>query len=439
MSKVIVVDDVKSYCDTVCDELKTMGISAVGCQTVKKAKWLIERARRTDVLLVDLMLNDESGENGTDILRWMRKMGYLQPFYLMTGYGTMDNAIETMRMGAVNYIKKEDMGSKFFAHIKDIIQEQELREKRNDQVAPQRSSQPFLDIQNDIKRIAAMDVHVVIEGESGTGRGHIAEDIIRLTGMSEKPKKFVACGTLDSVADAKELFFGHVKGAFSSAVSNKQGVLTQVNGGTLVLEDVEKMPLKIQELLLPVFRHGTYLPNGADRERIVEFRLISITSTSLEEPVEMGRMSREFHEFICEHLIHVPSMRQTQEDIVPVAEFFLDYYRTKKQKFSHQAKRLIQQYPWPGNLREMAKAVRMALRNCEDEVIQPEHLGISLNNADSQKIATSMMLHDPDEERRKITEVLETVRYNKSKAAKMLQIDRKTLDKRIEKYGIIIP
>lgn len=433
------VDDVTSYCQTVCDELRAMGINAVGCQTVKKAKWLIERAKRTDVLLVDLMLNDESGENGTDILRWMRGMGYPQPFYLMTGYGTMENAIETMELGAVSYIKKEEIGQKIYSHIKDIMQEQELKEKRNEQVAPRRDSQPFLDIQSTIKRIASMDVHIVIEGESGTGRGHLAEDIINVTGMSQKPKKFVACGSLDSVADAKELFFGHVKGAFSSAVSNKLGVLSAVNGGTLILEDVDKMPQKIQELLMPVFRHGTYLSNGADKERLVEFRMISITSTSLEKAVDEGRMSREFYEFICEHLIRVPALRQTPEDILPVAEFFLEYYRTRKQRFSPQAKKLMQEYPWPGNLREVAKRVKMALRNCDDEVIEPEHLGISLSDTDSQRLASSMMLHDPESEKRKITEVLESVHYNKSKAAKILRIDRKTLDKRIEKYGISIP
>ena len=436
MSKVIVVDDVKSYCETVCEELKSKGISAVGCQTVKKAKWLIERAKRTDVLLVDLMLNDESGENGTDILRWMREKGYLQPFYLMTGYGTMENAIETMELGAVSYFKKEEMGSKFYAHIKDIMQEQELKEKRNDQIAPKRNCQPFQDIQNDIRRISSMDVHIVIEGESGTGRGHLAEDIISLTGMSEKPRKYIACGTLDSVADAKELFFGHVKGAFSSAVSNKPGVLAQVNGGTLILEDVDKMPIRIQELLIPVFRHGTFLPNGADRERMVEFRLISITSTSLEASVEEGRMDREFYEFVCEHLIQMPSLRETQEDIVPVAEFFLDYYRTKRQKFSHQAKRLIQQYPWPGNLREMAKAVRTALRNCDDEQILPEHLGISLKDGKAKRALEEMNLHSPSEEKEKITEALKSVRFNKSKAARILGISRKTIDRKIEKYGI---
>ena len=144
MSKVIVIDDMKSYCDSVCATLADFGIEAVACQTVKKAKWLIERAGRNDVILADLMLNDESGKNGTDILRWMREQGYHQLFFLMTNYGTMENSIETMELGAKSYIPKPQMDEKFYARIKGIMEEQNLRDKHKNRLMFRRNSQPFL-------------------------------------------------------------------------------------------------------------------------------------------------------------------------------------------------------------------------------------------------------------------------------------------------------
>lgn len=124
MSKVIVVDDVKSYCESVCEVLRSMDIEAVGCYNVKKAKWLIEHAGRNDVVLADLVLKDETGWSGTDILRWMRRQGYHQMFFLMTGYGTMENSIETLELGAKSYIPKDQMDEKFYTRIKDIMDEQ---------------------------------------------------------------------------------------------------------------------------------------------------------------------------------------------------------------------------------------------------------------------------------------------------------------------------
>ena len=173
MSKVIVVDDVKSYCQGVCDRLADMGIEAVGCYDVKKAKWLIERAGKNDVLLVDLMLEDENGTNGTDILRWMRDRGYHQMFFLMTGYGSMENSIETLELGAKSYIPKEQMDDKFYAKIKEIMQEQELRDRRESRLIFRRRSPQFASLYESMKNYARTDIRLVVVGESGTGRGHL--------------------------------------------------------------------------------------------------------------------------------------------------------------------------------------------------------------------------------------------------------------------------
>ena len=180
MSKVIVIDDMKSYCNSVCATLADFGIEAVACQTVKKAKWLIERAGRNDVILADLMLNDESGKNGTDILRWMREQGYHQLFFLMTNYGTMENSIETMELGAQSYIPKPQMDEKFYARIKGIMEEQNLRDKHKNRLMFRRNSQPFLALYERLKGYVGLDLRLVVVGESGTGRSHLAEDYMAI-------------------------------------------------------------------------------------------------------------------------------------------------------------------------------------------------------------------------------------------------------------------
>ena len=192
----IVIDDMKSYCDTVCAELAAMDIEAVACQTVKKAKWLIERAGRNDVVLCDLVLNDESRMSGTDILRWMRNEGHHQQFYLMTSYGTMENSIETMELGAKSYIPKEQMDDKFYTRIKGIMEEQNLRDKRKCRLMFKRQSPQFRTISDSIKSYIGTDIRLTIIGESGTGRSHLAEDYMAMEGFHYGDYAHVCCSAL---------------------------------------------------------------------------------------------------------------------------------------------------------------------------------------------------------------------------------------------------
>lgn len=212
MSKVIVVDDIKSYCDSVCEELKEMGIEAVGCYNVRKAKWLIEHAGRNDVMLVDLVLKDDSGWNGTDILRWMRQMGYYQMFLLMTGFGTMENSIETLELGAKSYIPKDQMGEKFYSRIKDIMDEQNRLEMQEGQAIFRRRSKAFQRVYNDIRDYAATGIRLVITGESGTGRQHLAEDLMAMSGTEGKQYAHVDCSTLARMEHVEEFLRSSERG-----------------------------------------------------------------------------------------------------------------------------------------------------------------------------------------------------------------------------------
>ncbi len=396
MSKVIVVDDVKSYCQGVCDRLADMGIEAVGCYDVKKAKWLIERAGKNDVLLVDLMLKDENGTNGTDILRWMRDNGHHQMFFLMTGFGSMENSIETLELGAKSYIPKEQMDDKFYAKIKEIMQEQDLRDKRESRLIFRRRSPLFASLYESMKNYARTDIRLVVVGESGTGRGHLVEDLLAMQGLHEGDYAHVPCKTLEEMEHVEEYFFGHHKGSFPSAVKSTDGILEMANDSFLFLENVDEMPLSVQKMLAGVLTNGEYVRIGSNRKRRISFKVISTSDIDLEVLVRRGGMSQEFLDLICEDVIHVPPLRETATDIVPMATFFMESL-DKDRTLSKGAASKLEMYTWPGNVRELVKVITAAIKKYDGNTILPEHLAIAADPATDS--AQSLKLHGEEEEK----------------------------------------
>lgn len=429
MSKVIVVDDVKSYCESVCEVLRSMGIEAVGCYNVKKAKWLIEHAGRNDVVLADLVLKDETGWSGTDILRWMRRQGYHQMFFLMTGYGTMENSIETLELGAKSYIPKDQMDEKFYTRIKDIMDEQNRLDMQESQAIFHRQSEAFQRVYSDIKEYAATGIRLVITGESGTGRQHLAEDLMLMSGVQQYAH--VDCSALVRMEHVEEYFFGHQKGAFASAVSSSDGILEVANGGFLFLENVHKMPLDVQDMLVDVLENRRYMRVGSNKYRIVRFNVVSTSCVSPEDAVARGIMLREFKDCICEGEVFVPPLRDTKDDIIPLAAFFMEQFDPKKRKLNKEARVKLANYHWPGNVRELVNIIKTAIARSHEDEIRAEHLNITVNESRcSYTIAES--------EKESIIAALKRNGNNKSRAAQELGMSRKTLYNKIEDYRIEI-
>ena len=431
MSKVIVVDDNRNYLSTVCEELREMGIKTVGCETLTNAKWQVERAGQYDILLVDLVLGDGSG---IDLLQWMRQNGRYQPFYLMTGNPSVRSCVETMRLGAVNYIEKDDLEREFYSIVKNIVAEQELMERRSSRLVFRRQSEQFQEIYTKIRHIANTNIRVTITGERGTGRSHLVEDLVTASGISKDRIVSVSCGMLHSAASASEEFFGHQRGAFSSASRTVNGKLEQANDGVLYLENVDLMPLEVQELLAPVLKEGRYTRPGSEKYRNVRFWLVSSSTIPLDEAVERGMMTYEFCTLCCERTINVPPLRETIADIVPLAEFFLEHY-SKTCKFSGEAKDAMRLYPWLGNVRELRNVVKVAFDNCHDDVILPEHLDLR-KSEESDNLVRNRKLHDEELDRETILEALANSNNNKKLAAKMLDISRSDLYYKMKAMGI---
>ena len=430
MSKVIVVDDNRNYLNTVCEELQEMGIKTVGCETLTNAKWQVERAGQYDILLVDLVLGDGSG---IDLLQWMRDNGRHQPFYLMTGNPSVRSCVDTMRLGAVNYIEKDDLEKEFYAIVREIVAEQELKERRSDRLVFRRQSEQFREIYSKIRNCANTDIRVTITGERGTGRSHLVEDLVTASGVGKDRMVSVNCGMLHSAASASEELFGHQRGAFSSASKTVNGKVEQANGGVLYLENVDLLPLEVQELLAPVLKEGRYIRPGSEKYRDVKFWVVSSSTIPLSEAVERGSMNNEFRMLCSERTINVPPLRETIADIVPLAEFFLEQYG-RNYRFSTGAKDAMRLYPWLGNVRELRNVIKVAADNCQGTVIQPEHLDLTISEK-SEKVVRSRKLHDDELDREAIMEALEKS-SNKKLAAKMLGISRGDLYYRMKTMGI---
>ena len=419
----------KSYCNAVCAELVAMEIEAVACQTVKKAKWLIERAGRNDVVLCDLMLNDESGWNGTDILKWMRKEGHHQPFFLMTNFGTMENSIETMELGARSYIPKEQMGEKFYSRINDIMDEQNMRDRHKSRLMFRRSSEHFITLYEKMKGYVGMDIRLVIVGESGTGRSHLAEDYMAMEGCHYGDYAHVCCSALAEMEHVEDYFFGHQKGAYAGAVQSTDGILEKAHDSFLFLENVDEMPVSVQNLLREVVETGEYCRIGSCKKRAVDFRLICTSLKSPDQLVGEGLMTRHFRDCICEEVVDVPPLRETKSDILPMAQFFVEQFDTRKRKLSRSARHKLEGYHWPGNVRELVNVIKTSVGRCDSDEIKKEHLMISAKtDSPNYSIAGT--------ERDSIIAALKRNGNNKSEAAKELGISRKSIYNKIHEYQI---
>ena len=357
-------------------------------------------------------------------------------FFLMTGYGSMENSIETLELGAKSYIPKEQMDDKFYARIKEIMQEQELRDKRDSRLMYRRRSPQFASLYESLKSYARTDIRLVVVGESGTGRGHLVEDLLAMQGLHEGDYAHVPCKALEEMEHVEEYFFGHHKGSFPSAVKSTDGILEMANDSFLFLENVDEMPLSVQKMLTGVLTNGEYVRIGSNRKRCVSFKVVSTSAIDLEVLVRRGKMSQEFFDLICEDVIHVPPLRETATDIVPMATFFMESL-DKERKLSKEAASKLEMYTWPGNMRELVKVITAAVKKYNGDTILPEHLAIAADPATDS--VQSLKLHGEEEEKARIVKALESFGYNREKSADALGISRRNLFKRIKYFGIEVP
>ena len=438
MKHILIVEDDTTFAvmlQTWLSKKKFSVASVSGIAAAKKT--LIESS--VDLVLCDLRLPDG---DGIELLEWVSNRNVNVPLIVMTSYAAIPSAVQAMKLGARDYISKpvnpEDLLQKinevFNAGVKtgkQIPVSESVPEETN---YLEGQSEAARQLYTYVKLVAPTSMSVLINGASGTGKEYVAKRIHQLSKRSEKPFVAIDCGAIPKELAASE-FFGHKKGSFTGAIEDKVGAFIEADGGTIFLDEIGNLSYDVQVQLLRVLQERRVKPIGTTTEVKVDVRLIAATNEDLKAAIKSGAFREDLYHRINEFTIYMPHLCERGEDIPLFANFFLDQANRELEKpvpgFLPEAMERISQYTWPGNLREMRNTVMRAALLAQGNPIRVEHLGIDMNIDKPINI-----LHDPDSERTKIVSALQKCSGNKSKAAAMLGIDRKTLYNKLKLYQI---
>ena len=430
-TKIIVVDDNLVYCQLVCNLLEREGFSTVQAYHLSGAKKLLQQAEDEDIVVSDLRFPDG---DGIDLLRWMRKEGMMQPFIIMTDYDEVHTAVESMKLGSLDYIPKQQLEVKLIPSLHNILKERNIG--RNRMPVFSRNGSAFQAIMKRIRQVARTNMSVLIFGENGTGKEHIAHHLHEKSKRSCKPFVTVDCGSLSKEL-AASAFFGHVKGAFTGADSAKKGYFHEAEGGMLFLDEVGNLAMETQQMLLRAIQERKYRPIGDKADKNFNIRIIAATNEDLEAAVNEKRFRQDLFYRLHDYEITVPPLRDCQEDIMPLAEFFREIANNELERnvksFSASAQKALNTYAWPGNVRELRQKVLTAVLQAEDDMITEEDLEFGSKQIDSP---VGFTLKSEGEEKERIRRALKQAKDNKRLAAELLGISRATLYKKLKEYGM---
>lgn len=428
MKTILIIEDDIIFSRSISNWLVKKSMKTACVATLSDARKAIGQ-REFDLILVDLRLPDG---NSTSLLEWMNAKYYSVPFVIMTSYGQVENAVEAMQLGAVNYLCKPIQPDRLLEAIGKVFS----RPKRDGNVFYRGESHKAREMYRQIGLVAASDISVLLRGASGTGKEHIARELHEQSRRRNKPYVTVDCGSIPEELAASE-FFGHRKGAFTGADSDRAGLLREADGGTLFLDEIGNLSYKTQMLLLRALQEKCYRPVGSTRERGFDIRLISATNEDLESAIAEGRFREDLFHRLNEFTIRVPTLSECPDDILPLARFLLAHLSEEHQKrvqgFDRLAEAALRQYSWPGNIRELRNTVRRALLMAGGNWITATDLHLDL----TLRLEEVPCLTEEEKEKQLLLRTLEQVGNNRVRAARMLDISRTTLYEKLRKYGII--
>ena len=426
--KVFVIEDNPVYNDYVCNLLKKDSFDTMSAYNLATAKKLLAKSEVDDIVVADLRLPD--GES-IELLRWMRANDKQQVFIVMTNYGEVHTAVESMKLGSKDYIQKQLLEDKLIPLIRTLQKEHEKRLQWNIPIFV-RQGEAYQKIKKRVRLVATTRMSVLILGENGTGKEHIAQHIHQQSKLADKPFVAVDCGAL-SPSLIQSAFFGHVKGAFTGAEANKTGYFLEADGGTLFLDEIGDISPLMQVRLLRAIQEREVQRVGSNQTLAVDVRLIAATHRNLAEEVSAGRFRQDLYYRLNVVTIDMPPLRQRREDIPLLAQHFLKRYAERNRKtvqgFTPQAMDLLIHYPWPGNIRELENTVERAVVLLTGNYISERELPLAIAGTPLPSGGSENALIQPlvEVEKEVILSALEKTGGNKTEAARQLGITRKTL------------
>ena len=427
MGRIIVIEDNPVFADYVCRLLASKGFKSEATYTCNGARKLFAKMQEDDIVLADLRLPDG---DGIDLLGELRKQGRNNPYIVMTDYDEVPTAVRSMKSGAEDYIPKKLIEDNLLPLLRTLRK----RMERHEAPIYERQSAAFREIDHKTKLVAATDMSVLILGESGTGKEHIAEKIHARSKRAGKPFIAVDCGLLSKELAASELF-GHEKGAFTGAESKRLGVWEEAAGGTLFLDEIGNLPLEVQQMLLRALEAKRYRPTGGSKDKKADVRIIAATNEDLLTAIAEKRFRADLYQRLKEYTIQIPPLRECREDIMPLADFFLQLANEEFEKrvkgFDAEARKRLLAYSWGGNVRELRRVVRMAVLHTEGDMVMADTLELV-----EMQPKSGLSLALGEVEKKQILRVLAQTKGNRTLAAEILGIGRTTLYNKMKAYGI---
>lgn len=449
MSHILIVEDDLTFATMMQTWLRKKGFDVDRVSSVSAAARQLTDTPSFDLILSDLRLPDH---DGLFLLEWMRKHNLRIPFIVMTSYAEVQNAVLAMKTGASDYIAKPVQPDILLQKIRDALSTPEPAPTPQPAVpTPEAKVQePTADVPRYIEGkseasrqlyeyvglVAPTPMSVLILGASGTGKEYVARRIHELSPRHNKPFFALDCGAIPKEVAASE-FFGYVKGTFTGATTDKTGAFVEANGGTLFLDEVGNLSYDVQVQLLRALQERKVRPLGGAHEIDVDIRLVCATNGDLASLVADGQFREDLYHRINEFTIYMPELKDRGADIFLFADLFIKHANADLGRdvigLDDKASERIASYAWPGNLRELNNVMRRATL-----LAKGKHIGLSeLERSMAPSTPTEpLALHDEQTEQQRIEAALRATGGNKSKAAQLLAVDRKTLYNKMKRYGM---
>ena len=446
--RVLIIDDEKNIRTSLSRFLELQGTNADSVETGAEG---IERVRKSsyDCVLLDLKLPDLEG---IQVLEKIRELDPFVPVILLTAHGSTSKAVEAMKKGAFDFFEKPADEEKLLIAIRHAQELQKLNREKSESLRELDSkyrlvgnSPPMLHLQEQILMVAARNSRVLITGESGTGKELVAYAIHRNSTRRERPFVKVNCAAIPQELFESELF-GHEKGAFTGAFQQRIGKFEQADGGTLFLDEIGEIPLSLQPKILRALQEGEIQRVGGQKEIKVDARVIAATNRKLEDELKKGAFREDLYYRLNVFPIHVPPLREHSEDLTPLIQHFAgqicEEENMKRKEFSAEAMIAFQEYNYPGNIRELRNLVERLLILSRSDVIEAADVSrVFPHKSGSRNDGETSLLYSKLEETEKemILKVLQEYRWQISKVAKVLGLERSHLYKKMKRYGISRP
>jgi two-component system response regulator HydG len=440
MAKILLVEDDLTFAQMLQVFLQKHGHKVTSAQNVSSGLKLLEQ-NSFELLLLDYRLTDGTG---LDVLAKTRDMGLSVPAIMMTSFNDVRTAVKAIRLGAFDYITKPVNPDELLMIMGHALSHPSSGPTAGSDDGPDfitGNSPQSVKLHEHIDLVAPTDMSVLIQGESGTGKEYVARMIHRQSKRAAKPFVAIDCGALSKELASSELF-GHVKGAFTGAIADKKGVFEWAEGGTLFMDEVGNLEYDVQVKLLRALQEKVIQPVGSNKNIPVNIRMITATNDDLLNSVSQDHFRQDLYHRINEFKIQLSPLRVRGNDIDIFIKYFIQKANSelgrKVTAVSTEAKEILHKYDWPGNLRELNNVIKRMVLLTTGDIANVEALPDEMLFADHNHIASESDLKAQNEinEKNLIQKALHQVKYNKSKAAKLLNIDRKTLYSKIDRYGL---